>query len=168
MTVILSIILLQITYVSLMSIRFILTVKGIRYVAALISALEIGLYVIGFKLVLDNLDNPVNLVIYCLSYGAGVLLGVKIEEWLAIGYLIVQVITKEESVELAEYLREKGYGVTRWGGEGRVGRRWVHSVVLPRKRQQQLYRDVLAVDPSAFIVSYEPKRFHGGFLARRL
>jgi uncharacterized protein YebE (UPF0316 family) len=166
--VLLSIMALQITYVSMLSIRFILMVKGVRYIAALMSAVEIGIYVIGFKLVLDNLDNPLNLFIYCLSYGAGVLLGVKIEERLAIGYIAVQVTTSEQFGELATLLRSKGYGVTRWVGEGKEGRRWVHNVVLPRKLQPQLYRDVLAEDPNCFIVSYEPKMFHGGFLTRRM
>lgn len=167
MTVILSIMALQITYVSMLSIRFILMVKGVRYVASMMSAVEIGIYVIGFKLVLDNLDNPLNLVIYCLSYGAGVLLGIKIEERLAIGYITVQITTKEQYGDLATMLREQGYGVTRWAGDGREGPRWVHNVVLPRKHQNNLYEQVLAVDPSCFIVSYEPKAFHGGFLTRR-
>jgi uncharacterized protein YebE (UPF0316 family) len=166
--VILSIIALQITYVSMLSIRFILMVKGVRYIAALMSAVEIGMYVIGFKLVLDNLNNPLNLIVYCLSYGAGVLLGIKIEERLAIGYIAVQVTTSNEFGELAALLRSKGYGVTRWMGEGKEGRRWVHNVVLPRRLQPQLYRDVLAEDPNCFIVSYEPKMFHGGFLTRRM
>jgi uncharacterized protein YebE (UPF0316 family) len=167
MYVILSIVILQISYVTMLSVRFILMVKGFRYVAAMMSAVEIGIYVIGFKLVLDNLNNPLNLVIYCLSYGAGVLLGVKIEERLALGYITVQVITRDEHEELAAALRSKGYGVTRWAGEGKEGSRWVHTVVLSRKRQHQLFEDVLAEDPNAFIVSYEPKVFHGGFLARR-
>jgi len=168
MTVILSIIALQITYVTMLSVRFILMVKGIRYVAAMMSAVEIGIYVIGFKLVLDNLNNPLNLLIYCLSYGAGVLLGVKIEERLAIGYITVQITTKEEYGDLADRLRAKGYGVTRWAGDGREGRRWVHNVVLPRRRQQMLYRDAIEIDPSCFIVSYEPKAFHGGFMTRKM
>ncbi|WP_256760959.1 DUF2179 domain-containing protein [Cohnella sp. WQ 127256] len=168
MGVLFTIMALQITYVSMLSIRFILMVKGIRYIAALMSAIEIGIYVVGFKLVLDNLDNPLNLLIYCLSYGVGVLLGVKIEERLAIGYITVQIITKTEFEELAALLRGKGYGVTRWAGDGREGKRWVLNIVLPRKLQQQLYRDVLAEDPNCFIVSYEPKAFHGGFLARRM
>jgi uncharacterized protein YebE (UPF0316 family) len=165
--VILSIIALQIAYVTLLSVRFILMVKGFRYIAALMSAVEIGIYVTGFKLVLDNLNQPVNLAVYCLGYAAGVLLGVRIEERLALGYIAIQVITKDEIAHLADTLRSKGYGVTRWVGEGREGPRWVHTVVLPRKRQQQLFADVLAEDPNAFIVSYEPKVFHGGFLARR-
>ena len=164
---ILTIIALQIAYVSMLSVRLILMVKGFRYLAASMSAVEIGIYVIGFKLVLDNLDQPLHLAAYCISYGLGVLLGVKLEERLALGYISVQVITREESSGLAAMLRHKGYGVTRWEGEGREGSRWVHIVVVHRKKQKQLCEDVLAIDPNAFIISYEPKIFHGGFLTRR-
>jgi uncharacterized protein YebE (UPF0316 family) len=167
-TVILSIIVLQVTYVSMLSVRFILMVKGVRHIASLMSAVEIGIYVVGFKLVLDNLDNPVNLAAYCLSYGAGVYIGVKLEDRLAIGYIAVQVTTGEAHESLAAVLRSKGYGVTSWQGEGREGRRWIHNVITARKRQRQLYDDILAEDPNAFIVSYEPKSFQGGFPARRL
>ncbi len=168
LTDILTIAALQITYVTMLSVRFILMVKGFRYVAASMSAVEIGIYVVGFKLVLDHLDQPLHLAAYCISYGIGVLLGVKLEERLALGYISVQVITKEDNGGLAALLRSKGYGVTRWEGEGREGSRWVHIVILSRKQQQQLCHEVLSVDPNAFIVSYEPKVFHGGFLTRRI
>lgn len=167
-TVILLIIALQVTYVSMLSVRFILMVKGVSYAASLMSAVEIGIYVVGFKLVLDNLDEPVNLIAYCLSYGAGVLIGVRLEERLAIGYIAVQVTTDEAHASLSAVLRGKGYGVTSWPGEGREGRRWVHNIVVSRKMQRQLNDDILAEDPNAFIVSYEPKGFRGGFLSRRL
>lgn len=165
---ILLIIVLQLAYVSLMSVRFIVMVKGIRYVAAGISAVEIGIYVIAFKIVLDNLTSPLHLVVYCLSYAGGVLLGTKLEERLAIGYITVEVIVDESYEGLAVMLRENGYGVTRWLGEGKEGKRYVHSVVTQRKKQKRLYEDVMAVAPQAFIVSYEPKWFHGGFMANRL
>ena len=164
----LTIIALQVTYVSMLSVRLILMVKGFRYLAASMSAVEIGIYVIGFKLVLDHLEQPLHLAAYCISYGVGVLFGIKLEERLALGYVTVQIITKDDSGGLADMLRRKGYGVTRWEGEGREGSRWVHIVVVHRKKQQQLCQEVLAIDPNAFIISYEPKIFHGGFLTRRV
>lgn len=168
MATILLIIALQLAYVTLLSVRLILMVKGIRYVAAMMSAVEIGIYVIGFKIVLDNLSNPLNLLVYCLAYGAGVFLGIKVEERMAIGYIAVEVITSEEKRDLAERLREKGYGVTRWIGEGKEGKRWVHTVVTKRKYHTRLCQDILALDPHAFIISYEPKFSHGGFLSGRI
>jgi uncharacterized protein YebE (UPF0316 family) len=167
MTTLLIILALQVTYVSMLTIRFILMVKGFRYVAALMSAVEIGIYVIGFKIVLDHLDKPVNLIVYCLSYGLGVLIGTKIEERLALGFVTVQAVTKAEFSYIAEELRSKGYGVTVWLGEGKEGPRWVISIVISRKEQQHLYHEILLLDPQAFVVSYEPNMFHGGFLSKK-
>lgn len=168
MSTLLTIIILQVAYVSLLTIRLILMVKGFRYWAAFISAVEIGIYVIGFKLVLDHLNEPLNLIVYCLGYSLGILAGTKMEEQLALGYVTVQVVvTKDSESTIAQKLRNKGYGVTGWMGEGLEGPRWILSIVTQRKHQQKLYEDILSIQPQAFIVSYEPKLFHGGFLIRR-
>jgi uncharacterized protein YebE (UPF0316 family) len=167
MMTLLVIVFLQIVYVSMMTTRFILMIKGIRYVAALMSAVEIGIYVIAFKIVLDHLNEPINLMVYCLSYGLGILVGTKIEERLALGYITMQVVTKKTDIGLAEQLREKGYGVTSWNGEGQGGsHRTVLTIVIHRKKQSILYQYILSKDPEVFIVSYEPKHFHGGFLTK--
>ena len=164
----LLILILQVAYVSLLAVRMILMIKGFRYWAALISSFEIGFYFIGFKIVLDSLDNPLNLIIYCASYGLGILVGTKIEEWLALGHVTVQVVVNGNSYShLVKELRNKGYGVTGWAAEGLEGQRWIIWIVTTRKKQNTLYRDILALEPHAFIVSFEPNYFHGGFLLRR-
>jgi len=167
MTTLLIILALQVTYVSMLTTRFILMVKGFRYVAAMMSAVEIGIYVVGFKIVLDHLNEPLNLIVYCLSYGLGILVGTKIEGRLALGFVTVQAVTKAEFRYMAEELRSKGFGVTVWPGEGKEGARWVISMVISRKEQQQLYHEILLIDPQAFVVSYEPNMFHGGFLSKK-
>jgi uncharacterized protein YebE (UPF0316 family) len=162
------ILVLQVAYVSLLSVRMILMIKGFRYWAALISAFEIGFYFIGFKLVLDSLDNPLNLLVYCASYGLGILVGTKIEERLALGHVTVQVVVNGSCYShLVKALRDKGYGVTGWAAEGLEGPRWIMWIVTTRKKQSSLYRDILAIEPQAFIVSFEPNYYHGGFLLKR-
>lgn len=155
---------LQVIYVSLLTIRVILTVRGYRYAAAFLSCVDIMVYVIGFKVVMDNLSNPLNLFVYCLSYGIGILMGVKIEQKLAIGFLNIQVITKHDNLLLAHSLREKGFGVTMWMGEGLDGQRSILSIVTQRKNQASLYKEIKGTDPDAFIVAYEPKHLYGGFI----
>jgi uncharacterized protein YebE (UPF0316 family) len=123
--------------------------------------------VIAFKIVLDHLNEPLNLIVYCLSYGLGILLGTKIEERLALGFVTVQAVTRDEYGHMAMELRSSGYGVTMWPGEGKEGPRWVISMVIHRKEQKQLYQEILAIDPQAFVVSYEPNLYHGGFLIKK-
>ncbi|MBT2709612.1 DUF2179 domain-containing protein [Pseudomonas sp. ISL-84] len=157
------ILLINIVYVSFFTIRMILTLKGQRYLAAFISTIEVVIYVIGLGLVLDNLNEIQNLIAYAVGYGIGVIVGMKIEEKLALGYITVNVITKEYDRDLPKALRDKGYGVTNWAANGLEGDRMALQILTPRKYELKLYQTIKELDPKAFIIAYEPKTIHGGF-----
>jgi uncharacterized protein YebE (UPF0316 family) len=157
------ILIINIVYVSFFTIRMILTLKGQRYLAAFISTIEVVIYVIGLGLVLDNLNEIQNLIAYAVGYGIGVIVGMKIEEKLALGYITVNVITKEYDRDLPKALREKGYGVTNWAANGLEGDRMALQILTPRKYELKLYQTIKELDPKAFIIAYEPKTIHGGF-----
>ncbi len=157
------ILVINIVYVSFFTIRMILTLKGQRYLAAFISMIEVVIYVIGLGLVLDNLNEIQNLIAYAVGYGIGVISGTKIEEKLALGYITVNVITKEYDVDLPKQLREKGYGVTNWAANGLEGERMALQILTPRKYELKLYQTIKELDPKAFIIAYEPKTIYGGF-----
>lgn len=162
-TMILIILVINIVYVSFFTIRMILTLKGQRYLAAFISMIEVVIYVIGLGLVLDNLDQIQNLVAYAIGYGIGVIVGMKIEEKLALGYITVNVITKEYDRDLPNSLRTQGYGVTTWAAQGLEGDRMSLQILTPRKYELKLYQTIKELDPKAFIIAYEPKAIYGGF-----
>ncbi|MEH7093644.1 DUF2179 domain-containing protein [Neobacillus vireti] len=157
------ILIINIIYVSFFTIRMILTLKGQRYLAALLSMIEVVIYVLGLGLVLNNLNEIQNLIAYAVGYGIGVIVGMKIEEKLALGYITVNVITAEYDKDLPKLLREKGYGVTDWAAHGLEGNRMAMQILTPRKFELKLYDMIKSLDPKAFIISYEPKSIHGGF-----
>lgn len=157
------ILVINIVYVSFFTMRMILTMKGQRYVAAIISMVEVVIYVIGLGLVLDNLNEIQNLIAYAVGYGIGVIVGMKIEEKLALGFIMVNVITKEYDRDLPKALREEGFGVTSWPANGLEGNRMALEILTPRKYELKLYNTINELDPKAFIIAYEPKTIHGGF-----
>ncbi|WP_456275043.1 DUF2179 domain-containing protein [Bacillus sp. AK031] len=157
------ILIINIVYVSFFTIRMILTLKGYRYVAAFVSMFEVVIYVVGLGLVLDNLNEIQNLVAYAVGYGLGVIVGMKIEEKLALGYITVNVITADYDKALPDQLRAKGYGVTNWAAHGLEGDRMAMQILTPRKNEMKLYQTIKELDPKAFIIAYEPKAIHGGF-----
>ncbi len=160
---VLIILVINIVYVSFFTIRMILTLKGYRYFAAFVSTFEVVIYVVGLGLVLDNLNEIQNLIAYAVGYGIGVVVGMKIEEKLALGYITVNVITKEYDKALPDQLRSKGYGVTNWEANGLEGNRMALQILTPRKYEMKLYATIKELDPKAFIIAYEPKTIHGGF-----
>lgn len=159
----LIILIINVCYVSFFTIRMILTLKGYRYVAAFVSMIEIIIYIIGLGMVLDNLNEIQNVIAYAIGYGLGVIAGMKLEEKLALGYITVNVITKEYDKDLPKQLREQGYGVTSWAANGLEGDRMALQILTPRKYELKLYNHIKELDPKAFIIAFEPKTIHGGF-----
>lgn len=162
------ILVINIFYVSFSTIRMILTLKGRRYIAALVGMCEIVIYVIGLGLVLDDLNEIQNVVAYALGFGIGVVVGSKIEEKLALGYITVNVISSNPDIEFTRQLREKGYGVTSWFAYGMEGDRLSMQILTPRKYELKLYETIKTLDPKAFIISYEPTSIHGGFWVKQV
>lgn len=162
------ILVINIVYVTFSTMRMILTLKGRRYIAAFVSMFEITMYVLGLGLVLDNLNEIQNIVAYAVGFGIGVIVGTKIEEKLALGYITVNVTSTNPEIALTRKLRDKGYGVTSWFAYGMEGDRLAMQILTPRKYELKLYEDIKNIDPKAFIISYEPKQIHGGFWVKQV
>lgn len=162
------ILVVNIVYVSLSTVRMILTLKGKRYIAASVSVFEVLMYIIGLGLVLDNLDRFENIIAYAVGYGIGVIVGSIIEEKLALGYITVSVVSSDPTIEFTRELRDKGYGVTSWFSYGMEGDRLSMQILTPRKYENMLYEVIKNIDAKAFIISYEPTNIKGGFWAKQV
>ncbi|MFC4767099.1 DUF2179 domain-containing protein [Effusibacillus consociatus] len=165
---ILTIFLINIVYVSFFTMRMIMVMKGQKLLASILSMIEVFVYLMGLSLVLNNLDSPLNLLSYCIGWGTGVYAGSKIEEMLALGYVTVQIVIDSADTNLVALLRKKGYGVTSWTAEGKDGTRHVMQVLAKRSNERKLYETIEQVAPKAFVISYEPKYFKGGFWVKRI
>src|SRR5690625_5046934 len=157
------ILVINIFYVTFSTIRMILTLKGRRYLAAFVSIFELFVYIFGLSIVLDNLDGIQNIIAYAVGFSLGIITGSLIEERLALGYITVNVISTNPTLNFTEKLREEGYGVTSWTSSGMEGDRISMQILTPRKQEVKLYQLISDIDPRAFIVSYEPKHIQGGF-----
>lgn len=151
--------------VTLATIRTLMVVQGRKKQAALIGFFEVGIYVTVLGSVVSNLGNPLNLLAYCLGFATGNIVGITIENKIALGDLVAQIISKvpDEERELVETLRENGFGVTILEGEGRVGKREILHVVLHRKDLSNLRELVYKHDEKAFITVNNINPINGGY-----
>lgn len=168
LVIVVIILVVNIVYVSLSTVRMILTLKSRRYLAAFVSIFETIMYIIGLSLVLDNLDGIQNVIAYSAGFATGIVIGSLIEERLALGYITVNVVSSNPELEFTRKLRDKGYGVTSWEAAGMGGARLSLQVLTPRKSEMKLYEAINEIDPGAFIISYEPKQIQGGFWVRQV
>src|SRR5690625_3235832 len=153
--IVLIILVINIVYVSFSTIRMILTLKGRRYLAAIVSVFEVIVYILGLSIVLDNLDGIQNIIAYAVGFALGIITGSVIEERLALGYITVNVISSNPTLQFTERLRQEGYGVTSWTSSGMDGDRLSMQILTSRKQELQLYKLITEIDPRAFIVAYE-------------
>lgn len=166
--IVLTILVINIIYVSFSTMRMILTLKGRRYLAAFVSTFEVVVYIIGLSIVLDNLEAIQNIIAYAVGFALGIIIGSKIEERLALGYITVNVISTNPELPFTQKIREKGFGVTSWQSYGMDGDRLSIQVLAPRKQEVFLYKLITEIDPKAFIISYEPKHIQGGFWVKQV
>jgi uncharacterized protein YebE (UPF0316 family) len=153
--------------VSLGTVRMILTIRGERYISAVIGFFEIMVYVVALGKVIGSLDEPVRLILYCLGFASGVIVGSWLEGVLALGYQGIQVIMDNDNQELVEQLREEGYAITTWKAEGLSGPKLVLNLVVKRGISLKIAERIREHDEHAFIVFMEPKSFAGGYFKKK-
>ncbi|MDW5471172.1 DUF2179 domain-containing protein [Staphylococcus equorum] len=163
---VLAIFIINVAYVTCLTMRTILTLKGYRYIAAIVSFLEVLVYVIGLGMVMSSLDQIQNVLAYAFGFSIGIIVGMKIEEKLALGYTVVNVTSSEYELDLPRQLRDLGYGVTHNTAYGRDGKRLILQILTPRRFEAKLIETIKQIDAKAFMVAYEPRTIHGGFWAK--
>jgi len=138
--IVLAILTINIVYVSFSTLRMILTLKGKRYLAALVSMFEVSIYIFGLSIVLNNLSEIQNVIAYAVGFALGIIIGSKIEERLALGYITVNIVSTNPDLPFTKKLREAGFGVTSWTSRGMDGERLTLQVLAPRKQELYLYK----------------------------
>jgi uncharacterized protein YebE (UPF0316 family) len=148
----------RIVDVSLSTLRIILISRGNKVVAPFLGFFEQLIWVMAIGSIMTNLDNPVTYLAFSLGFAIGNYVGVVIEERLAMGTMIVQVITKKKAGDLIRILRARKYAVTNmhaWGNSGEVS---IIYIVVSRKKLDPLIKAIKKYHPRAFF-SIEDIRF---------
>jgi uncharacterized protein YebE (UPF0316 family) len=165
---IILILILQLVYVPIFTLRTIFLVKNMGTIASFLGFLEALIYVFGLSIVFSGEQSIIQMIVYAVGFGAGILIGSSIEQKLAIGYtsLVVNLTSKNE--ELINHLRNEGFGVTVFEGKGRDGERFQLDILTKRKREDELFNLIEEYEPRAFIISFEPRKFKGGYLVKSM
>lgn len=160
---------LQMIYVPLLTLRTTFIVKGKKAQASMFAFLEAIIYIVSLGLVFSDLTNFYNIGAYIIGYSAGIYLGGIIEEKLAIGYRSIHVNLTQNNTELINKLRDLKFGVTTYIGEGRNNeKRFRIDIVAHRNRENEVISLVKSMEENAFIVSYEPTQFKGGYIMKQI
>jgi len=140
--------------VSLGTLRTIAIVHGRTLLAFMLGFFESAIWLVVVSTIVQTVtQQPLLGIVYAFGFASGNLVGIKIEKWIAIGHLIFRIISRKNSGSMAATLRDKGYRVTTFAGEGKDGPVQELYVVCRRKDLKNLMHTVLMIDPEAFYVT---------------
>ena len=137
--------------VSLGTVRTILVIGGHPYISSLLGFFEVTIWVLAVGGVLAYLSNPFALLGYAGGFAVGVIVGMMIEERLALGYRMVRAISTDPESDLSAKLRELDYRVTRVDGKGRDGAVELAFLIVQRRAVPALRKAITELDPRAYI-----------------
>jgi uncharacterized protein YebE (UPF0316 family) len=146
----LFIFLARITDVSLNTIRLMFVMSGKRQLAPLLGFFEAIIWLMAIGQIIQNLSNIPSYLAYASGFGAGTYIGMYIEGKLALGKVIVRVITRREASELVAHLQSSRFGFTNIKAEGRRGDVNVLFSVVSRKDLPELIDMINHYNPKAF------------------
>lgn len=141
---------LRICDVTLDTMRIIFMTKGFKRLAPVIGFFEVLIWIVAITRIMQNLNSWVCYVAYAGGFATGNYVGMLLDEKLAIGHELIRVITRLDSGDLADALRNAGFGVTSVKATGMQGEVGILYVIVNRKNQKQAIGIIQQYNPNAF------------------
>ncbi|MBI9051214.1 MAG: DUF2179 domain-containing protein [Anaerolineaceae bacterium] len=145
------------------TIRILFMVRGKRMLSWICAFLVSLIYIVVISSVLSDLRNPLIIIMYSSGYATGNVLGMWLEDKLALGHLQLTIISNTLGTALAETLRENGFAVTEIPARGKDGMVTVLQCDVHRKQLAVIETLAQKVDPNSFITAEEVRPVRRGF-----
>jgi uncharacterized protein YebE (UPF0316 family) len=154
---------LRVTDMSLDTIRVLFVVRGRKGLVWFIGIFQSLVFVLAITRVLANLNNPLNVIGYAVGFATGNFIGMIIEERLAIGHILLSIISTSRGAVISEKLRDSGFAVTEISARGKNGMVSVLHCNVFRKDVGNVETLVLENDPEAFVTAEDVRPVRRGF-----
>jgi len=154
---------LRVSDMTLDTLRMLFVVRGRKAIAWTLGFFQAAIFVIAITRVLSNLSNPLMVLGYAAGFATGNVVGMLIEERLAIGHIHLRIISPRRGAAMATLLRNEGYGVTEIPARGKDGMVSLLSVSVLRKDVDHVESLVHATDPEAFMTSEDMRPVRHGY-----
>jgi uncharacterized protein YebE (UPF0316 family) len=148
--------------VSIATVRIVFISKGIKGWTAILAFFEILIWLLAMTQIMKNLSNPVCYIAYAAGFAMGTYFGILIEEKLAVGKVLVQVITPLDVSPLIKCFEADDIGVTKIRAEGTKGGVQILYSVVNRKSLSKVKQNIMKFDPKAFYLVHEIKYSNKG------
>ena len=144
--------------VSIATIRIIFVMSGKKVIAPILGFFESLIWLLAIGQIFNNIDNGWSYIAYASGFATGTFVGMYIEEKLALGRVVVRIITKIPADDLINFLREKDYRFSSLNAEGNSGKVNVLFTVVKRENLKELIPNIKRYNPNAFYTIEGVKR----------
>jgi uncharacterized protein YebE (UPF0316 family) len=155
--------LLRVADMSLDTLRVLVVMRGRKGIAWVLGFFQALIFVLAISSVLKNLTNPLNIIAYAAGFATGNVVGMWIEERLAIGHVHINVVSSRLGTAIAEHMRSEGFAVTEIPARGKDGMVSLLNISVLRRYVDKVHKIVNEVDPSAFITAEDVRPVRRGF-----
>lgn len=154
---------LRVCDMSLDTLRVLFVMRGRKGLAWVLGFFQSLIFIIAISSVLTHLGNVFNIIGYAAGFATGNVVGMKIEERLAVGHSLLTIISSTRGAVIVESLRKFGYAVTEIPARGKDGTVTVLHCSVFRKDISSVDTIVLEADPNAFVTVEDMRPVRRGF-----
>jgi uncharacterized protein YebE (UPF0316 family) len=154
---------LRLVDVSLSTLRIMMVVRGRKPLALGFAFCQALVYVNTLRVVLSDLGSWEKIIGYATGFATGMVIGMWLENRLAIGYSHLKIVSSCLGADLTDHLREAGYAVTEIPARGKDGAVTILSCNVKRKYTNHVCKIVEEIDPSAFVTAEDMRLVQSGF-----
>lgn len=143
--------------VSLGTIRTISIIHSRIFFAFCLGFVEISVWVFVVAETIPQIrEHPHLIIFYSLGFATGSVVGVLVEQRIAIGDVIIRFISPKYGEKIAKRLRSYGYPVTIFRGEGMMGPVNLLYMVCKRKYLRRVLTLAQEIEPEIFYSTETP------------
>lgn len=148
---------------SIGTMRLIFVSKGFRHIGPILGFFEVIIWLLAITQVLKHLYNPMCYVAYGAGFAMGNYVGIRLEEKISMGNVLVRIIPKRDTTALIKRLRDEGFGVTSVDAEGAQGPVMIVFTIIKRKSAPRVIEIINHYNPHAFYTIEDVKAVKDGY-----
>ncbi|ELR69783.1 hypothetical protein C900_04630 [Fulvivirga imtechensis AK7] len=136
--------------VSINTIRIIFVMSGRKFVSTILGFFESLIWLLAIGQIFQHIDNVYSYIAYPAGFAMGILVGMLIEERLALGKVVVRIISSEDLSGLLSVLQKQNVRYTMVSAESDSGEEKLLFTVLMRDNLPLFIEEIQRHAPKAF------------------
>lgn len=149
------------------TLRLIFVAKGYKLLAPILGFFEVVIWILAVGQIISDLTNFVAIFAYGAGFAVGNYIGIKLDERLQLGNVIIRVIPSNDASDLIKRLSELNFGFTAVDGQGSRGPVTLIFSSIKRKEVKTFIEVVNQYNPNAFYTIEDVKMVNEGIQRQR-